>query len=193
MSLSLIVAIGAQNAFILKQGIRGQHMFLVCLLCAAADALLIAAGVSGFQTLLQRFDWIDPVARYAGAAFLLWYGLRSLRAALGNTQALHASSEADQPLARTLAICLALTFLNPHVYLDTVVLMGSISARFPEHGLAFWGGASLASFSFFFTLGYGARLLRPLFARPQAWKVLDLLICAVMWSIALMLLVGESA
>nr|WP_281495970.1 LysE/ArgO family amino acid transporter [Marivita sp. S6314] len=184
--MSLILAIGAQNAFVLRQGLRRAHVFAVCLTCAVSDAILIAAGVAGFGALTEALPGLEWTMRVLGAAFLFWYGWRSFMSARKGGQALTAGQEAGS-LRAALLTCLALTWLNPHVYLDTVVLLGAISAQYPSQ-LAFALGAMTASFVFFFSLGYGARLLAPLFARPRAWQVLDVLIGAVMWAIALKLL-----
>ncbi|MCK0148985.1 LysE/ArgO family amino acid transporter [Marivita sp. S6314] len=186
LGLSLILAIGAQNAFVLRQGLRRAHVFAVCLTCAVSDAILIAAGVAGFGALTEALPGLEWTMRVLGAAFLFWYGWRSFMSARKGGQALTAGQEAGS-LRAALLTCLALTWLNPHVYLDTVVLLGAISAQYPSQ-LAFALGAMTASFVFFFSLGYGARLLAPLFARPRAWQVLDVLIGAVMWAIALKLL-----
>ncbi len=131
LGLSLIVAIGAQNAFVLKQGLKGEHIFWVVLVCALSDALLIGVGVSGFHVLVARAPWLITLSRYAGAAFLLWYGARSFRAALRSSAVLAPTGGGACPLGKTLATVLAFTFLNPHVYLDTVVLLDSVSAQFP--------------------------------------------------------------
>ena len=132
MSLSLIVAIGAQNAFVLRQGLRYEHVLPVCLTCAVSDALLIVLGVTGFAKVTAALPWLDPVMRYAGAAFLVWYGARSLCSAFTATEALSAGGATETgALSRTLLACLAITWLNPHVYLDTVVLLGAVSSRFP--------------------------------------------------------------
>ena len=184
LGLSLIVAIGAQNAFVLRQGLRRSHVFAICLTCAASDAALIAAGVGGLGNAIAALPWLTPLMRYGGAAFLTYYGLRSLRAALSGNAALKPEGEAQESLAAALFTCLALTWLNPRVYLDTVVLLGSISTQYPGQGLAFGLGATTASFLFLFSLGFGARYLRPLFARPAAWRVLDGLIAVVMGTIA---------
>lgn len=191
MGLSLIVAIGAQNAFVMRQGLRHQHVFAVCLACAVSDALLIALGVTSFGKIAALLPWLDPVMRYAGAAFLTWYGARSLRAALRSTNSLTIDTAAeDSALGKTLLSCLAFTWLNPHVYLDTVVLLGTISTQFPGLERSFAAGATSGSFMFFFALGYGATLLRPVFARPAAWRTLEVLIAIIMWSIALKLIAG---
>ncbi|MCF6233588.1 MAG: LysE/ArgO family amino acid transporter [Rhodobacteraceae bacterium] len=183
LGFSLILAIGAQNAFVLRQGLRGEHLFAVCLTCAVSDALLISGGVVGFGTLAQAYPRFETVMRWGGAGFLLIYGALALRSAWRGTSALKAADTAKTGLGATLAVVLALTWLNPHVYLDTVVLIGSISAQY-DNRLVFGAGAVSASFVFFFGLGYGARRLQPLFARPRAWAVLDICIGLVMWMIA---------
>jgi len=190
LSFSLILAIGAQNAFILKQGLRREHVFPLCLVCALSDALLISCGVFGFALVSSRLPAVEPLARFAGAAFLFCYGGKSFVAAFRSDAVL--SAEVAQPtrLGTALWTCLAFTWLNPHVYLDTLVLLGSVSTQFPNQKPQFAAGAALASFSFFFTLGYGARLLAPLFRRPVSWKVLEFVIGCVMWSIAAGLLLG---
>jgi L-lysine exporter family protein LysE/ArgO len=181
---SLIVAIGAQNAFILRQGLVRRHVFLLCLVCALSDALLIAAGVAGLGTLIAGSPGLVTAVTIGGALFLFAYGLMAFRRA-ARPQAMEAAENGGRGLRAALAACLAFTFLNPHVYLDTVLLVGSISARFQgEARLAFALGAMAASFVWFFSLGYGARLLAPLFARPAAWRVLDSLIGCVMWLLA---------
>lgn len=191
MSLSLIVAIGAQNAFVLRQGLRGEHVLAVCLACAISDAILITVGVTSFGTVSEWLPWLEPVMRYGGAAFLTWYGVKSLMSALRSKEALAADSSLPKTgLFRTLVACLALTWLNPHVYLDTVVLLGTISTQFTGRQGSFAVGAVLGSFVFFFALGYGAIKLRPVFERPTAWRILETLIALVMWIIAFKLLVG---
>lgn len=187
LGFSLILAIGAQNAFVLRQGLRREHVAWVCLTCALSDALLIAAGVAGFGALARHWPWFGPAMRWGGAAFLTWYGARSLASAWSGGAVLRAAGHGRGPGLRvTLLTVLALTWLNPHVYLDTVVLIGSISAQYPDR-LGFALGAMTASFTFFFALGYGAGLLAPVFARPLAWRVLDTLIGLTMWAIALKL------
>jgi L-lysine exporter family protein LysE/ArgO len=187
---SLIVAIGAQNAFILRQGLLRRHVFVLCLVCALSDAVLIAAGVAGLGTLVRQVPLLLTVVTFGGAAFLFAYALMALRRAL-RPQVLRAAGEGGGSLKAALAACLAFTFLNPHVYLDTVLLIGSISATHEGAARAAFGvGAAAASFVWFFGLGYGARLLQPFFARPAAWRILDLLIAAVMATIAFGLLRG---
>ncbi len=189
LGLSLIVAIGAQNAFVLRQGLRQEHVLIVCATCALSDALLIAAGVAGFGAIIATVPWIDPVMRYGGAAFLLVNGARAFRSAWKGGGTLIAADAPVSSALATFAACLAFTWLNPHVYLDTVVLLGSVSTQYAGGKPAFAAGAMTASCLFFFSLGYGARLLRPLFARPAAWRALDLVIGVVMCTIALSLVI----
>ncbi len=188
LGLSLILAIGAQNAFVLRQGLRGAHVFAVCLTCALSDAVLIAVGVAGFAAIELALPGIAPLMRWGGAAFLLVYGALSFHRAFGAAEALEPAAAGAGSLGAALATCLALTWLNPHVYLDTVVLLGSVSTRYEGQSLAFGAGAVAASFSFFFALGYGARLLRPVFARPAAWRLLEAAVGVTMWAIAAKLL-----
>lgn len=180
LGLSLIVAIGAQNAFLLRQGLRREHVFLMSLTCALSDALLIALGVTSLARITALLPAVEPGLRYGGAAFLMLYGARHAYAALKSESGLTAADTPATPLATSLATCLALTFLNPHVYLDTVLLIGSVSSRYGEYRNAFGLGAVTGSFLFFFSLGYGARLLAPVFARPLAWRCLDAIIAVVM-------------
>jgi len=191
MGLSLIVAIGAQNAFVLRQGLRREHVFAVCLTCALSDAILITLGVSSFRQVADVLPWLDPVMRYGGAAFLIWYGFRSLISAFRSSGALIVGEGSGDSFRRTLLTCLALTWLNPHVYLDTVVLLGTISTQFPGGRVSFAAGAVTGSFLFFFALGYGARWLRPLFARPASWRVLETLIGLMMGGLAISLVAGR--
>lgn len=188
LALSLIFAIGAQNAFVLRVGLRRQHIFVICLICALSDAVLIAAGVAGFGALTKAVPGLEQAMRIFGAGFLLWYGARSFHAAWRGGAALRAEGSGES-LRRLILTCLALTWLNPHVYLDTVVLIGAVSAQYPNK-IAFAFGATAASFTFFFALGYGARFLSPIFARPRAWQVLDAAIGLLMWLIAVSLLRG---
>lgn len=186
IGLGLILAIGAQNAFVLRQGVRREWVFVTCLFCALSDALLISLGVGGFGVLTTRLPWLGPVLRWGGVMFLLAYGARAARAAWRGGEALQPGGGATR-LGAILAALAAITFANPHVWLDTVVLLGAVSA---QYGLARWwfaAGAMTGSFMFFFALGYGARLLAPLFARPMAWRVLDAIVALVMWSVAVSL------
>lgn len=187
LGFSLILAIGSQNAFVLKQGLKREHVFVICLLCAVSDALLIALGVSGFSAIIAKAPEVESFARYGGAIFLATYGARSFWAAVSANESLIPAENGNTSLAVAITTCLAFTWLNPHVYLDTVVLLGAVSAQFPGQALYFTIGATLASFVFFFALGYGARLLTPIFKRPLSWKVLDFMIGVIMWSIAISL------
>ncbi|RBA39912.1 MULTISPECIES: LysE/ArgO family amino acid transporter [Acinetobacter] len=187
LGLSLILAIGAQNAFVLKQGLLKQHVFWVCLICALSDAFLICLGVFGFASILSQQAWLIQAMKYFGALFLFIYGARSFYNAYNLQSGLIASEQETTTFWQTIVLCLSFSWLNPHVYLDTVVLLGSISAQYADK-ISFASGAVSASFLFFFSLGFGARLLRPVFANPKAWKVLDLLIGCIMWLIALSLL-----
>ncbi len=191
---SLILVIGAQNAFVLRQGLLRTHVFWVCLTCALSDAVLIAIGVAGTGTIVAAVPWAIAALTWGGAAFLLAYGALSLRRAF-DPGALRAANPGNGSLRTALLTCLALAWLNPHVYLDTVGLIGAVSTGFPGWSgkLAYGGGATLASFVFFFGLGYGARLLEPVFARPRAWAVLDVVIALVMWSIAATLILGQAS
>lgn len=182
--LSLIAAIGAQNAFVLRQGLRREHVGVVVVLCAGSDALLITAGVAGFNSAAARLPWLEPLMLWAGVAFLAVYGALRFRAALRGGEALAASGGAAVPLKRVVLTCLALTWLNPHVYLDTLALLGALSAQYDPFAAAFGIGAALSSLAFFAGLGYGARFLAPMLARPGAWVVVEALIGAVMWAIA---------
>lgn len=197
LAASLIVAIGAQNAFVLKQGLRRAHVFAVAAICVAVDWALIALGVLGVGTVVSRHPVVTTVASVAGAAFLLWYGTMSFRSA-AHPAVLRAAEGAEQPggvaamsLKSAIAATLAVSLLNPHVYLDTLVLLGSVSARYPaEVRPSFALGAGCASAVWFFALAFGARLLAPVFATPRAWRVLDVIIGIIMWWVAASLLIG---
>jgi L-lysine exporter family protein LysE/ArgO len=196
VGLGLIVAIGAQNAFVLRQGLLGEHVLLVCLTCALSDALLIGIGVSSFAQVTAALPWIEPVMRIAGAIFLFLYGARSLWSALRSHEALQPvehrahSTSTHSSWAATLLTCLAITWLNPHVYLDTVVMLGTVASQYEGAQSLFAAGAITGSFVFFFALGYGARRLQPVFAKPKAWRWLEAAIGAVMWLIAAQLALG---
>ena len=188
LSLGLIVAIGAQNAFVLRQGLRREHVGSVVLFCAVADAVLIAAGVFGMAQALGERPGVARALALVGALFLAAYGWRALQRARQSHQLRAQESGQGLPLAGALAQAAAFTLLNPHVYLDTVLLVGSIGAQQPV-ALRPWfvAGASFASLLWFATLGFGARWLAPWFARPRAWQVLDGLIGLTMWVLAVLL------
>ncbi len=190
LGLSLIVAIGSQNAFVLRQGLLAQRTGAVVLVCVLSDAVLITAGVAGAGAVVRSAPGVLDVVRFAGAAFLAAYGVLAARRAL-HPQALDPrGGGAPASLAATVGTALALTWLNPHVYLDTVVLLGSIAQNHPGRQWWFAAGAALGSALWFTALGYGAALLRPLFARPRAWQVLDALIALVMFTLAASLLLS---
>ena len=190
-SAALIVAIGAQNAFVLRCGLKREHVLVVVLVCALSDALLITLGIAGLGTLVQGHPPLLALARYGGALFLLVYGVLAARRAWHN-ESLVAADQAPMSLGAAVTACLAFTYLNPHCWLDTVVLLGTIASPLPSGQRAWFGiGATSASFVWFFTLGFGARLLRGVFARPLAWKILDGGIALVMWFIAASLLLNH--
>jgi L-lysine exporter family protein LysE/ArgO len=190
-SLALIVAIGSQNAFVLRQGILREHVLALVTFCALSDALLIMVGVAGGGALVQQYPVALEVARIGGALFLAAYALFAARRALQPAAML----PLDAPglsLPAALATCFGFTFLNPHVYLDTVVLLGAVATQRGEAGRWWFGvGAATASLCWFAALGFGARLLRPVFARPLAWRVLDGIIAVTMASLALVVWFGQ--
>lgn len=190
LGLSLILAIGAQNAFVLKQGLKKHFVFTVCLICALSDAILITLGVAGFGVVIKQFPQIELFSRYAGAAFLTVYAIKSFISAFKSSHTLLAEGELPPSLAKTVLACLAFTWLNPHVYLDTLVLMGSISTQYESTKVAFTLGAISSSFLFFFSLGYGSRFLIPIFSKPNSWKVLEFVIGVMMIGIAFKLVTG---
>lgn len=186
LGLSLIIAIGAQNAFVLRQGLRREHVLLVVAICALSDLVLIGLGIGGGGLLFTAVPWLVDVVRWVGAAFLLLYGLFAARRALHPSR-LQTPDVRAPTTAGALAVaatCVALTWLNPHVYLDTVLLLGSVANTHGEARWAFGAGAGLGSILWFSALGFGARLLGPLFARPIAWRVLDGVIAIVMIGLA---------
>ena len=190
----LIIAIGAQNAFVLKQGIRKEYIYLVPLICAICDALLISAGVAGMGTLIEGSPLLIRIASLGGAAFLGFYGLKSFISAWKNSSALSSGEETGRSRRQIIILTLTVTALNPHLYLDTVVLLGSMSGTFPGQGKYFFGaGAITASFIWFFALSLGAVKLAALFKKPVTWRILDTLIGIIMWTIAYQLLGMESS
>jgi len=188
LGFSLILAIGAQNSFVLRQGLMGRHVFTVALFCSLSDALLISIGVAGISIFLNNFinlvsDWLFGIS----AIWLAGYGLLRLRDAVIGKSVLIAENSSVNGLASTLSFLVVLTFANPHVYLDTVVLIGSVSQQFPDNNtkLSYVLGASIASFVFFFSLAYGAKFLSPVMQRPIAWRLLDSFIAFVMFGLAI--------
>lgn len=190
LGLSLIIAIGAQNVFVLRQGIRREHVLVVVVICALSDAVLIATGVAGLGFLLERVPWLVDTARILGAVVLLVYGLLAARRAWrGADQTLQDAAPAKRAgrLTAVIALALALTWLNPHVYLDTVLMLGSIAATHGDGRWLFAAGAMLASVLWFTALGYGARGLARWLNTARAWRILDALIALVMIVIAVSL------
>lgn len=187
LGFSLILAIGAQNSFVLRQGLIGRHVFIVALFCSLSDALLISIGVAGISIFLNNYidlvsDWLFGIS----AIWLAGYGLLRLRDAVKGKSALIAENSSVNGLVSTLSFLSVLTFTNPHVYLDTVVLIGSVSQQFTGNTkLAYVLGASIASFVFFFSLAYGAKFLSPTMQRPIAWRLLDSFIAFVMFTLAI--------
>jgi L-lysine exporter family protein LysE/ArgO len=187
LGFSLILAIGAQNSFVLRQGLIGRHVFTVALFCSLSDALLISTGVAGISIFLNNYvdlvsDWLFGIS----AIWLTVYGLMRLRDAVKGKSAVVIESASTNGLTSTLSILVILTFANPHVYLDTVVLIGSVSQQFPGNiKIAYVLGASLASFVFFFSLAYGAKFLSPIMQKPVSWQLLDSFIALVMFSLAI--------
>lgn len=193
LSLGLIAAIGAQNMFVLRQGLKREHVAPIVLFCAAADATLIVAGVNGLGTALSLVPGLSLALSLGGAAFLAWYGLSALRRA-ASSSALVVDGAAGLTLGAALAGTAAFTFLNPHVYIDTVLLMGAVGTSLPsDERTPFIIGAASASFIWFASLGFGARILVPLFAKPLAWRILDLAIGVMMLALSTSLLRGAFA
>ena len=187
LGFSLILAIGAQNSFVLRQGLMGRHVFIVALFCSLSDALLISIGVAGISIFLNNY--IDLVSNWLFGISAIWlagYGVLRVRDAINGNSALVIENASSNGLTSTLSFLAILTFANPHVYLDTVVLIGSISQQFPDNTkITYIIGASLASFVFFFSLAYGAKFISPIMQRPIAWRVLDSFIAFVMYSLAI--------
>jgi L-lysine exporter family protein LysE/ArgO len=187
--LALIIAIGAQNAFVLRQGLKRQNVFAIVLFCAVADAVLIGAGILGLGAVIESVPWVLVALRFGGAAYLVWFGIGSIRRAI-SPSILEVSGQAKSNLSKAIGTAAALTFLNPHVYIDTVILLGSIGNQFVNDRWWFWLGASIGSFVWFFGLGYFARLLSPFTSSLKFWRILDSLIAVVMFFIAGYLLFG---
>jgi L-lysine exporter family protein LysE/ArgO len=181
--LGLIVAIGAQNAFVIRQGLSRQHVFVVVAICAIADATLIALGIAGLGAIIQGLPWLLEGVRWFGVAYLTWFGIQSIRSAFKN-EAMDTSGAQTTSLKKSVLAVLGFTFLNPHVYLDTVILLGSISNQFADDRWIFGFGAMTASIVWFSAIGFGARAASRFMSKPIFWRVLDSLIAVVMFSIA---------
>jgi L-lysine exporter family protein LysE/ArgO len=181
--LGLIVAIGAQNAFVIRQGLSRQHVFVVVAICAIADATLIALGIAGLGAIIQGLPWLLEGVRWFGVAYLTWFGIKSIRSAFKN-EAMDTSGAQTTSLKKAVLAVLGFTFLNPHVYLDTVILLGSISNQFADDRWIFGFGAMTASIVWFSAIGFGARAASRFMSKPIFWRVLDSLIAFVMFFIA---------
>jgi L-lysine exporter family protein LysE/ArgO len=188
--LALIVAIGAQNAFVLRQGLRREHVLVIVAICALADALLIAIGVAGLGAIITQLEWLLLVIEVFGGAFLCTYGVMAAKRAWKPAALTAETGGAPISLKVAVVTMLALTFLNPHVYLDTVLLLGSVAGTYEEQRWWFALGAMLGSVLWFSTLGFGARLLAPLFTKPTAWRVLDAIIAVVMFTLGTSLIIS---
>ncbi|QJI44531.1 amino acid transporter [Pseudomonas sp. ADAK2] len=187
VAAGLIMAIGTQNAFVLAQSLRREHHLPVAALCVVCDALLVAAGVFGLATVLAHNPTLLAVARWGGAAFLIWYGSQALRRACAKQSLSQDENQTVRSLRAVMLSALAVTLLNPHVYLDTVLLIGSLGAQQTEPG-AYVVGAASASLLWFFTLALGAAWLAPWLARPSTWRILDLLVAVMMFTVAFQLI-----
>lgn len=189
--LGLIVAIGSQNAYVLKQGLLRNHSFAIALTCSLIDSALILLGIGGFGLIITENSTLLNIARFGGAGFLIFYGIKSFAAIFKNEHMILDNSKTKPRLRATLLTLIALSLLNPHVYLDTCVLIGTIGVQFPEGEREYFtAGAILASFIWFFALSYGSKLLLPLFKSAMSWKILDFMIALVMWGIAGLLIYG---
>ena len=188
LSLTLILAIGAQNAFVLKQGIKRMHVGLIVLTCVLSEFALIFAGVGGFGALIEAVPSLGTIARWGGAAFLVFYGALSLHRAFSPGAGLQAAGQTEQSWQSAVLTCLAITWLNPHVYLDTVVLIGAVASQYGADRWWFGAGAVSASAGFFLLLGYGGAVFQPVFASPKAWQILDVGVALLMWVLAFMLI-----
>ena len=184
--LSLIIAIGAQNAFVIRQGLTKKHVLLVVAICALSDAVLIFLGIGGLGAIIQGLPWLLEVIRWFGVVYLAWFGIKSLRSAFKN-QSLDASGVQSGTASKVVLTVLGFTWLNPHVYLDTVILLGSIGNQFGDGKWIFATGASVASVLWFSAIGFGAKAASSVMRKPSFWKILDIVIAAVMFSIAIML------
>ena len=188
--LSLIVAIGAQNAYVLRQGLRKEHVFVIVAICALSDAALIAVGVAGLGAIIQQLEWLLLLIEVIGGVFLCTYGVMAAKRAWKPEVLNTDTGGAAISLKVAVGTVLALTYLNPHVYLDTVLLLGSVAGTYEANRWWFAAGAMLGSIVWFSTLGFGARLLAPVFKKPTAWRVLDAIIALVMFTLGMSLLVS---
>jgi L-lysine exporter family protein LysE/ArgO len=188
--LSLIVAIGAQNAFVLRQGLIRNRVFIIVTICAVADVALIFAGIAGLGALITSVGWLLPAIELVGGVFVATYGVFAAKRAISSESLAPTSQTAGLTTTAAITATLGLTLLNPHVYLDTVLLLGSVASTYGDNRWWFGIGAGIGSVTWFFSLGFGARMFKPVFAKPLAWRILDIAIAVVMFVIAATLLVG---
>ena len=191
LGLSLILAIGPQNTLVLRQGLLREHVFLVCIICSLSDALLILVGVLGFESISKLWPRAEFIIFVIGVLFLLGYGALAFKSAIYNIKTLKTTIRPKDKIGRLVATALSLTFLNPHVYLDTTIFLGSVSSQYQEGRLIFGFGAMTASFVFFYSLGFGARFFSPLFERANAWRFVDVFVGLTMWLIAIRMLLND--
>lgn len=189
-SMSLIMAIGAQNAFVIRQALTRKHVLVMVLICAASDTLLIFAGIAGLGAVIQGLPWLFEILRWFGVVYLTWFGINSLRSAFKG-DSLQAATAETKSLKQVVISLLGFTFLNPHVYLDTVILLGSIGNTFADAKWFFAAGAALGSMIWFLSIGFGAKAASRFMSKPIFWKVLDIVIAVIMFAIALMLALFE--
>ena len=185
-SMSLIMAIGAQNAFVIRQALTRKHVLPMVIICAIADATFIVLGIAGLGAVVQGLPWLMEILRWFGVAYLTWFGINSLRSAFKG-DSLQAQGTESKNLKQVVISVLGFTFLNPHFYLDTVILLGSIGNSFGENKWIFAAGATLGSIIWFFSIGFGARAASRFMSKPIFWKVLDIVIAAIMFGIAILL------
>jgi L-lysine exporter family protein LysE/ArgO len=184
--ISLIIAIGAQNAFVIRQGLARNHVLLVVVVCAVSDALLIAAGIAGLGLAVSELPWLLEILRWLGVAYLVWFGIRSFSSSM-STQGLEVSGPANLSVKAALFSVLSFTFLNPHVYIDTLLLLGSIGAQFGDLRWSFGFGAMFGSILWFSLLGWGASKVSPFLKSPKIWKWIDMIIGLIMFTVAVFL------
>ena len=189
----LIVAIGAQNAFVLSQGVRRNHHFIIAFICIICDVFFISVGVAGFGTAVSTNPTLSQLVAWGGAGFLFFYGVGALRSALRGGS-MEISARTVMTLRAAIIATLSVTLLNPHFYLDTVILLGSVSSQFHgESRLYFWVGAVSASTLWFISLSFGGQMLAPLFKKQISWRILDSVVCATMWTIAVLLIIDKTS
>jgi L-lysine exporter family protein LysE/ArgO len=191
LGLSLILAIGPQNTLVLRQGLLREHVFLVCIICSVSDALLILLGVLGFESISKLWPRAEFIIFLAGVLFLLGYGALAFKSAIYSTKTLKAATGSKDKIGGLVATTLSLTFLNPHVYLDTTIFLGSVASQYQEGRLIFGFGAMTASFVFFYSLGFGAKFLSPLFERANLWRFVDVFVGLTMWLIAIKMILSN--